>query len=166
MERTRRCRLSVNYLHIKLFSHCPGTTSPSSARYLGAYITALTCILHLLFQETAASEQTNVLTEDLVLRTVAQYQRTQSIRHQNLLRGMGVLQGFEKKLAELILKETNTPETDGLTSPTDLASPTRNDRPSRLVIPSGNVGDRQGGQQSPQQKRSPVWMKNPFAKNS
>jgi len=77
---------------------------------------------------------------------------------------MNVLQGFEKKLAKLILEETNTPEADSLTS----ASPTRNDGPSRLVIPSGNVDDRQGEQQSPQQKRSPVWMKNlnPFAKNS
>ena len=164
MEHTRRCRLSVNPLRIELCSCRLGTTSPQSARYLGAYITALTCILHLLFQETVASKQTDVLTEDLVLRTVEQYQSTQCPRHQNLIRGMGVLQGFEKNLAKFILEETNTPEADSLTTPTDLASSSRNNRPSPLVvvIPSGNVGDRQGSAQSaqsPRQRWSPAWMR-------
>ena len=45
----------------KLCSHQSGT----SAHYLGAYITALTYVLHLLFQETAASENTDALNEDL-----------------------------------------------------------------------------------------------------
>jgi len=115
-----------------------------------------------------ALEQADKLTEDLVLGMVAQYQRTQTFRHQNLIRGMGILQGFEKNVAKLILEETNTPETDSLNVLTDSAAPRRNDGPSQLEIPSGDAGDQQEEAQSPDrktEKRSPVW-KRVFGKSS
>ena len=58
---------------------------------------------------------------------VAQYRSSQASGHHNLIRDMD-LQDFEKKVAKLILEETNTPETDCLNALTDsAAAPSEND---------------------------------------
>ena len=114
--------ISVTIFHTGSCSHQSGTTSPSSAWYLGAYITALTCILFVIH-----SDHPGVLTEDLVWGIIQQYKDQRSPRHHALIRNMDVLHHFERKIAKLILEETNTPETGRLNSVMDSADPCRND---------------------------------------
>ena len=112
-------------------THTPrsGITSPPTAQYLGAYITAITCVLHHLFLEIVVSDHSNTVSEDLISRMVAQYKGTQCFRHQNLIRNMGVI-GFEKKIAKLIMEETHTSEMDSASAPQDSNTPHHSGGPS------------------------------------
>jgi len=74
---------------------------------LGAYIADLTCVLHLLFQDTVGSEQPRDLSPDLISGVIKRYKESGSLtRVHTLIRNMGVLQGFEERIAELIREET------------------------------------------------------------
>ena len=113
-----------------------------------------------------ASEHSDILTENLVLRMVQQYKNAESFRHQNLIRDMGVLHGFDKKLAKLILEETNTPETDSLTGLPDLADPSGNDGLSGREARSASVSEGQGDvSPGPKPEKHRSWKKS-FGKPS
>ena len=152
MKNTSKCRLSVYTSNIKRHSHTPvlAFTSPPTARYLGAYIAALTCVLHGLFLEIVGSDNSNAVSEDLISRMVAQYKESQSLRHQSLIRDMGVIQGFEKKIAKLIMEETNTSEVD-----------------SASVSQNSAGGPSKPSEQDPGRKRPHSWnLKRLFRKSS
>ena len=104
---------------------------------MGAYITDLTCVLHLLFQETTGSAHPKDLSPDLISDVIRRYKESGPLtRVHTVIQNMGVLQGFEEKIAELIREETGTLSVASLTDPP-----------------------------SPGKKRRPVW-KNWFGKDS
>ncbi|KDR86079.1 hypothetical protein GALMADRAFT_219097 [Galerina marginata CBS 339.88] len=81
---------------------------PLYARYLGAYIVHLICILHCLFTETLRVGSPKALSEELISSALTSYEKTVSLRPRvhELLTEMNFMYGFETGVRELVTEYT------------------------------------------------------------
>ncbi|KAF8152395.1 hypothetical protein B0H34DRAFT_810338 [Crassisporium funariophilum] len=77
-------------------------TLPLTARYLGAYIVDLTCVLHRLFVETILTDPPRLLSKELISSVVKSYNDENLWLVHNRISAMNFMHNYEKKIRDLI----------------------------------------------------------------
>ncbi|KAG5651690.1 hypothetical protein H0H81_007802 [Sphagnurus paluster] len=83
---------------------------PLAARYLGAYIVDLTCVLHRLFVETILMDPPTRLSKELISSVVKTYKEEDLWRVHNYVSAMNFMLDYEGKIKDLIYTTISLPQ--------------------------------------------------------